>query len=278
MTDKQRLDELFQKALREIEGDSRPVALIDPYDLPKRAEGYRLVIGKGERGYFGKIVAEDIGVILESNGHDSKASAAHEALRDFRVTNPQDAAKLTRALDANLDAWFEAKNALDKPTPQIKISKVPAGFRSQGIVGSMVSASRIKHGKGNALTILGDPMYLQEFKMPKWNRKVTILDTPDVAIKHWHTLGIPTSKGAHRQRADHFRDLKNKFQKEHERLVTLAEKLYGAQGGLISGGLRDHWPDQIKDPIRFLAHGITTLSEAVHLHDALSKTRSPSFK
>lgn len=279
MTDEQRLDELFQKALREIEGHSLPVALIDPYDLPIRSNDYRLVISKDDffpGKYVGRVKMIGGGALLESRGHDSKATAAHEALRDFRTTNPADAQKLTRAFDANLEAWFEAKHAPDKRKPQIEISKLPAGFNLKPPIGAMFTA-RKKSGS-QAVTILGDPMYMQEFKMPKWNRKVTVLDTPDVAIRHWHTLGIPTSKSAHRQRAQHFRDLRSKFQKEHERLVLLAEKLYGSEGSLISGGLRDHWPDQIKDRVRFVAHGISTLSEAVHLHDALSKTRSPNFK
>ena len=128
------------------------------------------------------------------------------------------------------------------------------------------------------IAILGDPMYVRRFKMPKWNIKPTVLTTPDVAIRHWHTLGIPTSKGAHQQRADHFRDLRNRFDAEHSRLINEGERAYGKNGSLIAGGFREDWPAALKDRIRFVNAGLGVLSDAIRLHEALSKTRSPAFQ
>ena len=129
----------------------------------------------------------------------------------------------------------------------------------------------------NVTVILGDAAYTKRFKMPKWNVKPTMLQTPDVAIKHWSELGIPRSKGSHAQRADHYRDLRRRFDAEHSRLITEGERVYGKHGSLISGGFREDWPAALKDRIRFVAQGSGVIGDAIHLHDALSKSRSPVF-
>ena len=129
----------------------------------------------------------------------------------------------------------------------------------------------------NVTVILGDAAYTKRFKMPKWNVKPTMLQTPDVAIKHWSELGIPRSKGAHAQRADYYRDLRRRFDAEHSRLITEGEHAYGKHGSLISGGFREDWPAALKDRIRFVAQGSGVIGDAIHLHDALSKSRSPVF-
>lgn len=129
----------------------------------------------------------------------------------------------------------------------------------------------------NVTVILGDPMYTRRFKMPKWNIKPTVLQTPDVAIRHWSELGIPRSKGAHAQRADYFRDLRARFEAEHQRLLGEGARVYGKHGSLISGGFYEDWPAPLKDRIRFVAHALGPLSDAIRLHEALSKSRSPVF-
>lgn len=126
--------------------------------------------------------------------------------------------------------------------------------------------------------VLGDPMYHKHFKMPKWNRKATILDTPDVAIRHWNELGISRSKNAHAQRAEHFQGLRDQFKVEHNRLIREGERAYGENGSVIAGGFHDDWPDAIKDRIRFVSYGTTLLTDAARLHEALSKSRSPVFQ
>jgi len=127
------------------------------------------------------------------------------------------------------------------------------------------------------IAILDDPMYVRRFKMPKWNIQPTVLTTPDVAIKHHNTLGLPTSKGAHQQRADYFRDLRGRFDDEHSRLIDEGERLYGKGGSLIAGGFRENWPPSLKDRIRFVSAGSGILADAIRLHEALTKTRSPAF-
>lgn len=133
-------------------------------------------------------------------------------------------------------------------------------------------------GDSAKVAILGDSMYVRRLRMPKWNIAPTVLDTVDVAIRHHNELGIPTSKHAHARRADYFRALLSRFKAEHDRLIGEAERVYGANGPIISGGMHEDWPSVVKDKIRFVAQGSGALSRAVHLHDALSKTRSPAFR
>lgn len=132
-------------------------------------------------------------------------------------------------------------------------------------------------GDDAKVAILGDPMYVRHFKMPKWNISPSVLNTADVAIRHHNELGIPTSKSAHRQRADYFRALRARFEKEHQRLLGEYERAYGKNGALVTGGMRDDWPSAAKDRVRFVAQGLGTLGDAIRLHEALSKTRSPAF-
>ena len=126
-------------------------------------------------------------------------------------------------------------------------------------------------------TLLGDDVYVRRVRMPKWNVPVTMLMEPKVAIRYNTSWGIPTSKSAHSQRADMFVDLAQKLTDEWNATVSLAAEAYGDQGSLISGVYRDHFPDSVKDRLRFLAYGSTMAKDAARLHEYLSTTRSPLF-
>lgn len=130
-----------------------------------------------------------------------------------------------------------------------------------------------------AKAVLNDENYSIRFKMPGWNIKVFMLMDPKVAIRYSGSLGVSTSKAAHSQRADHFNTLKNHFEIAYHDLVKKALATYGnGDGHDISGIIRSHFPDDVKDRLRFLAHGKSMVSDAVRLHQALAKTRSPLFK
>ena len=112
--------------------------------------------------------------------------------------------------------------------------------------------------------------------MPKWNHKATVLDA-DVAIRYWNELEITRSKNTRAAHGD-FQELRDQFKVEHNRLIREGERAYGTNGSVIAGGFHDDWPDSIKDRIRFVSYGTTLLSDAVRLHEALSKSRSPVFQ
>lgn len=128
-----------------------------------------------------------------------------------------------------------------------------------------------------ATTILDDPMYVRRTRMPKWNVPVSMLQEPKVAIRHT-SWGISTSKSANAQRAEYFSSLAQRLQREWDAVVELAIQTYGNQGSLVSGVYRDHFPNNVKDRLRFLAHGSTMARDAARLHEYLSKTRSPLFR
>lgn len=128
-----------------------------------------------------------------------------------------------------------------------------------------------------AIALLGDAMYAQPCKMPKWSIQPTILEEPKAALRYFHTLGISTSKAANAQRAEFFQNLAQELKVEAEEVAQFAYETYGEKGPLISGVLQDHFPQNIKDRLRFLNQGYTKVRDAVRLHEFLSKTRSPQF-
>jgi hypothetical protein len=153
-----------------------------------------------------------------------------------------------------------------------------AGYEDAEVERLYRAAGGATSGDAMRTAILGDPAYSRRFISRGWNIRPTILDDPQLAVRHHNVLGIPTSKSAHRQRADAFRVLQGRFQTEHRALIRRAEQQYGAHGPVISGGLHEDWPERVKERVRFVAHGIPVLESAVRLHEALAKSRSPAFR
>jgi hypothetical protein len=125
--------------------------------------------------------------------------------------------------------------------------------------------------------VLGDDIYARQVRMPKWSKTVSMLEEPKVAIRHVFDWGIPTSKSAHAQKADSFHDLAVKMGDEWDATVNLAVEAYGSQGSLISGVYRDHFPEDVKQRLRFLNSAKNLAGDASRLHEYLSTTRSPLF-
>jgi hypothetical protein len=122
-------------------------------------------------------------------------------------------------------------------------------------------------------------MYAREVKMPKYNGTVNMLEEPKVAIKYANAWGIPTSKSAHSQRAEYFRSLTRIFNDNYDDFLMKAIERYGSgNGALISSVYRNHFPDDLKNRLRFLSHGLIQIRSAIRLHVYLSKTRSPLFR
>jgi hypothetical protein len=63
-----------------------------------------------------------------------------------------------------------------------------------------------------------------------------------------------------------YHELRNKTQTKWHRAVARAARQYGNQGPLISGGLRDHWPDAAKNEVRRLARATSGHTDAAALH------------
>lgn len=129
-----------------------------------------------------------------------------------------------------------------------------------------------------ATSILGDENYTRTISLRGYNGDVDMLREPRVAVRRANQWGIPTSKHAHRLRADHFEEIAAAMETEYKATINAALDCYGeGNGRLISGVIRDHFPDGVKNRLRFLAHGLPMVKDAVRLHRYLAKTRSPLF-
>ena len=51
------------------------------------------------------------------------------------------------------------------------------------------------------------------------------------------------------------------YSRAHSKLTAFALDKYGDNGPQISGVIRDHFPEKIKDRLRFLARNVTAASE-----------------
>jgi hypothetical protein len=129
-----------------------------------------------------------------------------------------------------------------------------------------------------AIALLGDEIYAKRFRMPGVTGPVTPLVNPKVAIRYDLTPTISTSRHANSLRADHFITLHDKIDSDLAQLADLALNTYGSQGPLVSGCIRDHFPTDIKDRLRFLSQGKTHLQDAIGFHNYLAHTRSPRFQ
>jgi hypothetical protein len=130
-----------------------------------------------------------------------------------------------------------------------------------------------------AMAIFGDDTYVRTIKLRGRNGDVDMLREPKVAVRRVGQWGIPTSKHAHALRADGLDEVARAMEEEYQYVIGSALKRYGdGDGRIISGVIRDHFPDDVKNRLRFLAHGLPMVRDAVRLHKYLSKTRSPLFK
>jgi len=121
--------------------------------------------------------------------------------------------------------------------------------------------------------VLGDPAYGELHKFPKWNRLVTVLDEPRLMRRVMPFAAMSSEE--HRQRAEDFARKAGEFLDRHAALVDEALAKYGDHGSLISGVIRDHFPDDVKDQLRYFAHGGSYLADASVAHHLASGARKP---
>jgi hypothetical protein len=121
--------------------------------------------------------------------------------------------------------------------------------------------------------LLGDAAYAERHKFPKWNIPVTVLKEPRL-MKRVHPF-YTMSKEVHAGRAAHFSAKAKKYSAEHKRVAAEAEKKHGWKGPLISGVLQEHWPENVKENLRFLGHGSQIYKDAARAHHAATGARNP---
>lgn len=115
-----------------------------------------------------------------------------------------------------------------------------------------------------------DPRYKQEFKMPKWNRRVTPLDVP----KLLHYVFPELTKQDHERLAREYIRAANMFQGEWEEGVKNALAQYGSHGSLISGVVREHFPQWVKESLRNTARRASRYAAMAWAHWKAAGKRS----
>lgn len=115
--------------------------------------------------------------------------------------------------------------------------------------------------------------YWETHKFPKWNRLVTVLDEPRLMRRIPYFASM--TKAEHKELAEDFARKAADLLDRHTALVQQALDDYGDQGSLISGVIRDHFPDSVKDELRYYAHGGTLLADTSAAHHQASGARKP---
>jgi hypothetical protein len=258
-------------------------------DLIELSRGYvvKVVPDAQHGGFRARLINPVGGVNMEPHAGD-KLSAIYQLIKELQMGFSIGDISLASDLDEALEKYL--RKAVQGDTPlagsqahhraEAKKLTIGGGFESKfkAFQKKVAAAPRLSDKASLALSVvlLGDDMYVREYKMPKWNVKPTMLREPSVALRHL-PIGISLSKSANAQRAEHFERMRTQVDAEWKKLLDAACKLYGEHGTLVSGVYRDHFPDAVKDRLRFLAHGSTMLGDAVKLHKFLSKTRAPIF-
>jgi hypothetical protein len=121
-----------------------------------------------------------------------------------------------------------------------------------------------------AQRVLGDRRYAERSRFRGWNIQPTVLQEPRLYPKIFPEL----TRSNHASLSHKFDSKAKKFEVDWHKAVENAEQEYGSDGPLISGGLRDHWPEDVKDSVRYLAHGTTLLKDAAQSHQKATRLRS----
>jgi len=121
------------------------------------------------------------------------------------------------------------------------------------------------------ITDTGNP-YTTIFKQyAGWNISPTVLDDPRLfkVLPHFadwtradHADLIECLESSERTLRDAWRDA-----------IVVAERTFGADGPVISGGLRESWPADVKDHVRDLAHAVTDTVRKIKAHQAAMRFR-----
>ena len=88
-----------------------------------------------------------------------------------------------------------------------------------------------------------------------WNKNVTLLDDPRL-FRRFPQFRLWT-------KVDHLREARfaqataNALHTAYSQLVGQALESYGSHGPLVSGIVRGHFPEEVKDTLRWLAHRTT---------------------
>lgn len=123
---------------------------------------------------------------------------------------------------------------------------------------------------------LHDPRYHVKHKFRGWNIDPTVLQEHRLFSRYFPEL----TKSDHLRLALDYRKQREVAEAKVVKLIQAAEKKYGSHGSLISGGLRDYWPETVKDKIRHGWHNVVNpLADASEAHwKAAGKRSTPPWR
>lgn len=125
-------------------------------------------------------------------------------------------------------------------------------------------------GSDSTESILGDKRYTERSKFPKRNIMPTVLQEPRLFLKIFPEL----KKSDHVRLAADFLEKADTAELKYQAALSKAEKQYGTDGSLISGGFREDWPSAVKDQIRTLVRTSQALKDAANAHAKAAKLRN----
>jgi hypothetical protein len=115
-----------------------------------------------------------------------------------------------------------------------------------------------------------DPRYFERHRFPKWNVQPSPLMEPRLLRGVFPEL----SKDAHVKKAREFVEKAERAKATYHAAVDAAEKKYGSHGPLISGIVRGHFPEDVKEHLRDLA-GHHVYHDAALAHWKAAGKRGP---
>jgi hypothetical protein len=121
-----------------------------------------------------------------------------------------------------------------------------------------------------------DP-HARTFSMPKWNRGVRVTDDHRIFRRLPEFSGW--TKDRHYRVAVDYLAAASVTRDTYQAAINRAFAAYGdGDGVLISGVIRDHFPDPIKDSLRVLAHEISAHSDKSLAHWRASGRRVQTWR
>ena len=119
-----------------------------------------------------------------------------------------------------------------------------------------------------------DALYRHKFPWPKRNVRVTALDVPQILrrlLPEW-------TKEQHLRESESARAIARNLEGAHADCVADAARLYGTDGPQISGVVREHWPEPIKNTLRYLAHRASFETQRSQAHWIAAGRRNETWK
>ncbi len=119
--------------------------------------------------------------------------------------------------------------------------------------------------------------YLERFRPPKYNSEVTVLVHPDSVPKAYREQLFPGwTKEDHRAAAQLMSVAAQAAESEWNKLVESSVRRHGnGDGRLISGIYREHFPEETKDTLRYLARFASDAGSASVFHHHATGARTP---